>query len=186
MINEEKLKNLIGKQDEDLEEEFEFGFYLETKDKFLAGKNVDPKKLTLVFFDFIGEQDILVVKQYDGEIEEYFRMEKEKIIENILLFDQNKGEFYDEDYCVCYSLLGEDFWATLMGDVLMYSSNEENVFKLTEILDKNNIEYHDIHNLTDDIYIQKPLITREKIGRNDPCPCGSGKKYKKCCIDKVN
>ncbi|PKM95230.1 MAG: SEC-C domain-containing protein [Firmicutes bacterium HGW-Firmicutes-1] len=23
-----------------------------------------------------------------------------------------------------------------------------------------------------------------KISRNDPCPCGSGKKYKKCCIDK--
>jgi hypothetical protein len=23
-----------------------------------------------------------------------------------------------------------------------------------------------------------------KVGRNDPCPCGSGKKYKKCCIDK--
>lgn len=23
--------------------------------------------------------------------------------------------------------------------------------------------------------------TSEKIGRNDPCPCGSGKKYKKCC-----
>lgn len=24
-----------------------------------------------------------------------------------------------------------------------------------------------------------------KIGRNDPCPCGSGKKYKKCCMDKT-
>jgi len=24
----------------------------------------------------------------------------------------------------------------------------------------------------------------EKIGRNDPCPCGSGKKYKKCCVNK--
>ena len=23
-----------------------------------------------------------------------------------------------------------------------------------------------------------------KIGRNDPCPCGSGKKYKKCCLGK--
>jgi hypothetical protein len=23
---------------------------------------------------------------------------------------------------------------------------------------------------------------REKTGRNDPCPCGSGKKYKKCCL----
>jgi preprotein translocase subunit SecA len=21
----------------------------------------------------------------------------------------------------------------------------------------------------------------QKVGRNDPCPCGSGKKYKKCC-----
>ena len=25
-----------------------------------------------------------------------------------------------------------------------------------------------------------------KAGRNDPCPCGSGKKYKKCCIEKFN
>ncbi len=24
-------------------------------------------------------------------------------------------------------------------------------------------------------------ITVDKVGRNDPCPCGSGKKYKKCC-----
>ncbi len=27
----------------------------------------------------------------------------------------------------------------------------------------------------------KQVIAGEKIGRNDPCPCGSGKKYKKCC-----
>src|SRR5262249_8090252 len=26
--------------------------------------------------------------------------------------------------------------------------------------------------------------TGEKVGRNDPCPCGSGKKYKKCCYLK--
>ena len=23
-----------------------------------------------------------------------------------------------------------------------------------------------------------------KVGRNDPCPCGSGKKYKQCCMGK--
>lgn len=28
---------------------------------------------------------------------------------------------------------------------------------------------------------QMPLINEHKVGRNDPCPCGSGKKYKKCC-----
>lgn len=26
-----------------------------------------------------------------------------------------------------------------------------------------------------------PLKNETKIGRNDPCPCGSGKKFKKCC-----
>ena len=25
------------------------------------------------------------------------------------------------------------------------------------------------------------VVKEQKIGRNDPCPCGSGKKYKKCC-----
>ena len=34
----------------------------------------------------------------------------------------------------------------------------------------------------DNKYLNKQLSS--KIGRNDPCPCGSGKKYKKCCIDK--
>ena len=29
--------------------------------------------------------------------------------------------------------------------------------------------------------VRKPVVKEDKIGRNDPCPCGSGKKYKKCC-----
>lgn len=28
---------------------------------------------------------------------------------------------------------------------------------------------------------QSPILNENKVGRNDPCPCGSGKKYKKCC-----
>ena len=27
----------------------------------------------------------------------------------------------------------------------------------------------------------RTVVKGDKIGRNDPCPCGSGKKYKKCC-----
>ena len=30
--------------------------------------------------------------------------------------------------------------------------------------------------------VNKPIVNKvQKVGRNDPCPCGSGKKYKKCC-----
>ena len=28
------------------------------------------------------------------------------------------------------------------------------------------------------------IRNEKKIGRNDPCPCGSGKKYKHCCLNK--
>ncbi|MDR1628605.1 MAG: preprotein translocase subunit SecA [Oscillospiraceae bacterium] len=34
---------------------------------------------------------------------------------------------------------------------------------------------------TDGTVKKQPVKKGEKIGRNDPCPCGSGKKYKKCC-----
>ena len=51
-------------------------------------------------------------------------------------------------------------------------------------------------NIVDKVYFEKDgipydlhinignTLQRKKIGRNDPCPCGSGKKYKKCCIGK--
>ena len=29
--------------------------------------------------------------------------------------------------------------------------------------------------------VHKQPVKKQKVGRNDPCPCGSGKKYKKCC-----
>ena len=42
-----------------------------------------------------------------------------------------------------------------------------------------------------DLYLERdepelmPFVNNEeKISRNDPCPCGSGKKYKKCCMHK--
>lgn len=32
---------------------------------------------------------------------------------------------------------------------------------------------------------QLPRGEQERVGRNDPCPCGSGKKYKKCCMESA-
>ena len=34
---------------------------------------------------------------------------------------------------------------------------------------------------SDDAVKKQPVKNSEKVGRNDPCPCGSGKKYKNCC-----
>mgnify|MGYP003121780485 FL=1 len=32
--------------------------------------------------------------------------------------------------------------------------------------------------------VNTTIVKDKKVGRNEPCPCGSGKKYKKCCIGK--
>ena len=37
---------------------------------------------------------------------------------------------------------------------------------------------------TDKSVKKEPMKKKVKVGRNDPCPCGSGKKYKSCCLDK--
>ena len=35
--------------------------------------------------------------------------------------------------------------------------------------------------ITKEYRVSKIAVTEKTVGRNDPCPCGSGKKYKKCC-----
>jgi len=53
-----------------------------------------------------------------------------------------------------------------------------------QLLREEKKYYHDMGNWRRKLRGLPPLtVAREgpKIGRNEPCPCGSGKKYKKCC-----
>jgi hypothetical protein len=46
-----------------------------------------------------------------------------------------------------------------------------------------DVRFDDRHDL-DEPFPAQPTFVRDepRVGRNDPCPCGSGKKYKKCCL----
>ena len=56
--------------------------------------------------------------------------------------------------------------------------------------EKNDYSSIDLDSVTNKLVdkisdeIKDSLNCNVKVGRNDPCPCGSGKKYKKCCLDK--
>jgi peptide deformylase len=45
---------------------------------------------------------------------------------------------------------------------------------------------HEIDHMDGILNIDKEYKPTPKVGRNEPCPCGSGKKYKKCCENKIN
>ncbi len=73
--------------------------------------------------------------------------------------------------------------------------NEMKPYLTTQrLLEKFLLLYTELHNTTrmPESYGHTPeeLFESERIrrvvGRNDPCPCGSGKKYKKCCGRNVN
>ncbi|MEJ2164468.1 MAG: SEC-C metal-binding domain-containing protein [Desulfobacterales bacterium] len=56
---------------------------------------------------------------------------------------------------------------------------EKNGWKYTIGLEPDKPE--DITDLEILLHPPKTVIAEKKVGRNEPCPCGSGKKYKKCC-----
>ena len=56
---------------------------------------------------------------------------------------------------------------------------EENGWEYTIGLDPDKPE--DITDLEILLHRPEPVVAEKKVGRNEPCPCGSGKKYKKCC-----
>jgi preprotein translocase subunit SecA len=72
--------------------------------------------------------------------------------------------------------------------------------QMDDLSDEANTVKEETGNIYDETAAQQEVATKPieapkqqpikrdqpKVGRNDPCPCGSGKKYKKCCWDKDN
>lgn len=70
---------------------------------------------------------------------------------------------------------------------LEYNVQSEPLFQLskeilTELQETELIKkYSKVNKIQNDFGKRKPVTKKVTVGRNDPCPCGSGKKYKKCC-----
>lgn len=69
-----------------------------------------------------------------------------------------------------------------------YKKELYNIYELYDYVVSSWSGYQEVVNEVEEEeedYIEPPIIQQaisEKIGRNEPCPCGSGKKYKKCCM----
>jgi preprotein translocase subunit SecA len=67
----------------------------------------------------------------------------------------------------------------------MISSIQEDVvryiFRVNVVQEPTHQHQHIVENRYAEDAPKQPVRAENQIGRNDPCPCGSGKKYKKCC-----
>lgn len=67
----------------------------------------------------------------------------------------------------------EEFYKNFFSPTDQYLDPKDDFF----LSDNENFDYYTPHANT-------VIRSHEKIGRNDPCPCQSGKKFKKCCLGK--
>lgn len=87
----------------------------------------------------------------------------------------------NEDPVIAYQVEGFD-----MFEEMTRSIQEDTVRALYHLQKPEKVERERVARVTGASHGEtekksKPVIKGQKIGRNDPCPCGSGKKYKKCC-----
>lgn len=88
----------------------------------------------------------------------------------------------NEDPVRAYQVEGFDMFNEMINNIQI-----DTVKHLYNLQPSENLERERVAKVTSSSHgnkekpVQKTVVKGKKVGRNDPCPCGSGKKYKKCC-----
>jgi len=135
------LSNFIGKDHRYLENAYRFTHYLELEDRLTLGRNQDQKSIVDAFLRFVDDRDITVVKTDNGVMEEVVDVSQYDIREQLLLLENNKGFFYDDDLAISYAFVGDDFFAYVLSNMLMLSGDKDTVQRMAKILDDLSLKY---------------------------------------------
>ncbi|MEQ8168823.1 MAG: SEC-C metal-binding domain-containing protein [Candidatus Eremiobacterota bacterium] len=147
----------------------------ELEDIFLEEIEADPSDI----YNYISLGNIYVDKEQFDDAEYYLRQAMKidpEYIEAYYILAYIYAK-YRENYEKALSLLekGKKYMATAKYTDDIQSHKDE--FEKNYMIFYNDMIIAIAHEGLD---VKK--IPEEKAGRNDPCPCGSGKKYKKCCM----
>jgi len=86
-----------------------------------------------------------------------------------------------EDPLRAYTVEGFDLFDNMLQNIDKEVTNFLVKAQITQNLERKEVSKNKITNDNDDTKAASRTKKKEKIGRNDQCPCGSGKKYKQCC-----
>lgn len=140
------------------------------------------KELGLYAIPFYGTfNKIFEVKDYTKVLNfdsciKYF-LENDKYSANLIRMVADKHKNFME---IVNAVLGKNYTLEelLKKYKRRYVSNK--IISSTTVLYRSNA-FSNTLGIIEDNENKPQFDTTKKIGRNDPCPCGSGKKYKKCC-----
>lgn len=144
------------------------------------------RRSDLQFYPFKKEQLLRVAKiDFQDETKAYKRL-YDFFTEN---FDMDGDEAEDLIFSIEDDIKNDENFSEVVSSLLdnfEISNIEEANFIVNEVSKfANNTRQWIIKGYTPEELNKASVIKEEKIGRNQLCPCGSGKKYKKCCGEKM-
>jgi len=199
LVNSAVDSHISGLEDE-LESDMEkLTDYLE--DIFLPKGATTAKELSLISNEEIKERLLHIATEIYKEKESDFSAEHMREIERVILLRVVDTKWMDhidnmdhlkqgiglraykqQDPAQAYSFEGsamfEEMIESIKVDTIKYLFHVQ-IQKAPErerVAEETATNYDE-----DDSNRKEPVVKENKVGRNDPCPCGSGKKYKNCC-----
>ena len=172
------LENIEGLKNEELDE---VGLIEEIQDK--AHQKYSDKQAEIGEKKFKELERVVMLKVVD-----------EKWMNHIDAMDELKDgiglrAYGQKDPVVQYRIEGSDMFEQMVEDIktdvvkILLNVHKSGELRRKETVEITNASLENINGLDNDTVNSKEPVKNEgpKVGRNDPCPCGSGKKYKNCC-----
>ncbi|WP_269969163.1 MULTISPECIES: YecA family protein [unclassified Shewanella] len=148
---------------------------------------------TMALFELVN---LLICHEFNQYHAQFVELVKTKVIDEGPLENQCIIDW--DNNCIGYSewdsgLISGDYdiinalsqWAGFNSESELSDSELMDIFDdlMNGPDELGNMDFENVDSYLDSYEIKEPYIAEVKAGRNDPCPCGSGKKYKKCCLN---
>lgn len=173
--------------------------YLE--DIYLPKEATTAKELSLISNEEIKERLLYIAQELYKEKESEFTSEHMREIERVILLRVVDTKWMDhidnmdhlkqgiglraykqQDPAQAYSFEGSEMFEEMIYNIKVDTIKYLFHVQIQKAPERERVAQETATNYDgDESSAKEPVVREQKVGRNDPCPCGSGKKYKNCC-----
>lgn len=171
------------------------------EDMFLPKGHVTAEELSKMANDEIKEKLLEIARKLYARKEEDFTSEQMREVERVILLRVVDTKWMDhidnmehlkqgiglraykqQDPAQAYQFEGSEMFNEMIYNIkvdtvkYLYHVQMERAPERERVAEETSTNYD-----SDNSVKREPVKKEQRIGRNDPCPCGSGKKYKNCC-----
>ena len=193
-VNSNVFKFLNSEEENKYENLVEFVNSNILKKKRIKLKDIDNKdieEVTNIIYELLNDEYETKIKELPWEIvNEFEKAVSLRVIDQNWMNHINNMEHLKEgiglrgyantDPLQAYIKEGYEIFDNMMAKISEETSNYLLKAEVRQNIERKEVAKPIINN-KDEKTLKGGTRKKEKVGRNDPCPCGSGKKYKQCC-----